>query len=167
MTEKKKKSAHLTFEERQTIETLLDQGMSRYAIAKLLKKEFGTVSREIARFPGEKYSAIKAQNDYKLKTQRDRRKQKIIFSDQQEEQIRLMMKDLKSRREIAKAMGCSIPTINRWVLENNPSYPDQRRNTFKNRNSGINLSDLDRLSNLEQQVEIILQIIEELHAKNN
>lgn len=146
---------HISFEERQIIETLKNQGKSLQYIANALGRGKTSIKQEYGRCPKGKYNAEEAQKFYEDVWKNRSRKLLKKFSSEDESKIRMMMNHGATRSFIRRALGCSFCRVENWFLENEPDY------------QGGSVLSLDRrLSNIEQQIEILFELIGEKDVKN-
>lgn len=150
----------ITFEERQIIEKLLKENMSVFKIADAIGKSFQTLYKEFDRAGGKKFYNADAAQERADQCRLNQNIGKIrVLSKQEQELIISQRKKGISLRKIAYLNGMSEKVVKKFLYSNNPQLTLPRNHGGNTQNIG---TILDRLTNLEQQVEIILDIIKEL-----
>jgi IS30 family transposase len=143
-----KKLFETSFEQRLEIERLLNEGQSLNTIARLIGKAKSTVLHEIQRCSPNHYTAIEAQ-----KNRDDRNKKRAHFKPFTEKEISIInefMATNASRSKIRHALKCNYCKLSDWLDEHHPSYKGGLMNNLE-----------ERLSNIEQQIEILFDILKE------
>lgn len=107
---------HITFKERKMIEKLY-KDVPIPAVARVLRRSYGTVYRELTRCPKGKYNAVEAQADYEKKLKRGTEekieKQKNHIKETHKKLVRVCLEmdpDINDR-EIAKLTGISVDEV--------------------------------------------------------
>lgn len=141
---------HICFEERQEIERLHNEGKSLQFIANFLARGKTSIRAEFRRCKRGQYSAKDAQKFYEETWHKRGWKLTKKFSDQEETIIRKMMDEGATRSQIRRALGASFCRIENWFLENARDY-----------RGGVVRNLEERLSNIEQQIDILFDLIKE------
>jgi IS30 family transposase len=145
--ETKRPQRHLTFEKRQKIEKLLNEGKTRKEIISSIPMSASGFFHELRRCDKGKYRAVDAEQYY-IKTWSRRQNPSREISQQDVGIIRQMIFEGRSKSSIRTKLRCSYDYIERWFQENEPNY------------KGGLMENLEaRLSNIEQQIEILLDIV--------
>ncbi len=143
-------TCHLTIEIRREIERLKKEGKSHQEIASALGIGKTTVRAEMKRCSGAVYSAEEAHATYKKAWEQRREKFKKIFSEEEIKEIRKMMENGSTRSHIRRTLRMSHYRIEKWFLQEAPHYKGGMMNNLE-----------ARLSNIEQQIEILFDLLKE------
>lgn len=104
---------HLTYEQRYTISTMLNQGYKQVDIARTINKDPSVVSREISRNKDQRsgeYRAELAQRKYR--TRQNKKPRKIWFTDQiQRHTEKLLKQDYSPQQVVGSLMKNKQPTV--------------------------------------------------------
>jgi len=144
------KGFRYTLAERAEIEELIRRGLNLNKISRQLERNCAGLRAEISKNGGfENYNAIVAH-----KNAQDEHIKKAIFlarsfSDDEIAVINEGRLIGYSINKISQQLGCQYITLKKWLLRNN---------LLQENSSSISLE--ERLINIEQQIEIILQFIE-------
>lgn len=152
MDNSKKKCIRLTLEERHQIERLVKQGHSQNSIITLMRRSRHCISTEMKRGGGKgNYSAQLGQETASINGIRMTSKVRRVFSEKEVQQIHSLMDRNASRSVIRTSLSCSYAALDKWMAENYPHY------------KGGMVANLDlRLSNIEQQIEILFSLIKDM-----
>ena len=109
---------HLTTKQRNSIETLLNEGYSMRKIGKSIGVNVSTISREIKRCKKNNYTSEEAQKDYESKSKKKGKKIKLTV--ELEEIISLKLKERWSPEQIVGRLfqgELSFKTIYNWIYQ--------------------------------------------------
>jgi IS30 family transposase len=152
-------STEFKLEERNIIQKMLENGDSHQKIADVLGRSRSGTKAEINRYGGRNY--YNAEVAHKLAMERKAKRHSYLrrnFSSEQIDMIRNFYLQGYSQGKIAVLMNCHKEVLHRVVAENNIDINARSENILTNS---------DRITSLEQQLEIILDLIMELkNAKN-
>ena len=147
---KQKKSFFITLEDRTHIEKLVKEKKSCAKIAALTGIARSTLRAELKRCPKGQYNANQAHKHH-LDIWIARRERMLkSFSDQELNFIKLRIEQGAPKTTIRKELGCSFFRLEKFFAEN---YPDHKGGALYN-------MDL-RLSNIEQQLEILFDLVKD------
>ncbi len=154
----------LTFEERQAIERLNNQHINQTCIARILKRATVTIHHELHRLGETKDYTAEGAHDHYLKSIEKGYKKigKSSFVNMSSD-IKNKLIDLKSKglpiREIAAAVGLSKSTAVKYIrlIEKEGVNPTQDSDSF---------CFSERISAIEMQIEIIIEKLRKLDARN-
>lgn len=139
---------YLTLQERMQIESMEKEGFSLQEIANKLSRGRTTIRLEFKRCAKLKYSALEAQKDFEQVWAQRASRLTRRFSDKDLKLIEEGMSLQKTRNTIRKELKCSFFRMEKWFEENAPTY------------RGGEVRSLDRrISNIEQQLEIVIDIL--------
>jgi len=145
---RRKKIIPVSFEQRLEIERLLNEGKSSNKIAGLVGRARNTIMYEIKRCLPNHYTAIEAQ-----KSNHDRIQKRVARKPFTKEEISIineLMAANASRSKIRHAINCSYCKLSDWLDEHHPFYKGGLMNNLE-----------ARLSNIEQQIEILFDLLKE------
>lgn len=140
----------MQLEDRKKIQELLEEGFGYSTIARLMGRAKNTIWSEINRCPKNQYNAIEAQNDYESKVARLRGCGDEFLRDDQLEKIKNMTSLNLSIETMRTRLHCSRHKIEQWISKNAPGYRGGRVEGLE-----------QRLSNIEQQIEILFDLLKE------
>jgi IS30 family transposase len=140
-----------SLKERQLIEKMVKSGYTGAMMADQLKRSKGGINAEIARNGGRScYNAEKAHELFTQLRQNKIDKLKHHYSVNQTDMIKIGLQKGLSLHELSTLTGSSRHKLRAWINENTYKLTE-------NKNEPIE----DRLSALEQHVDIILDILKE------
>jgi IS30 family transposase len=138
----------MNLEERVKIQKLIEEGNSIEKISLAIGRAKSSVSRELMKCEDKRYNAIEAHVKHKELLNKRNKELTRFFSKQEVEKIKEGMAVGKSKNSIQKDLNTSFRKIRSWFKENYPEY------------RGGELSDIaTRVSNIEQQLEIIIDLL--------
>lgn len=140
--------SYISFEERKKIEALTKEGKSKQEICNLLGRSLTALVHEYKRCPKGQYSAVEAHKEAERRHLR-----KVVgienpFNEHQLDILKDLMAKGVSRSKIRFALNCSYSKLDKWLQKNDPLY------------KGGDFNNLEvRLSNIEQQIEILFELV--------
>jgi IS30 family transposase len=140
---------HFTLEERKEIEKLIKSGFRFKEISIKLNRTYSSIKGEKRRCPDE-YNAEKAHNSYLDGIRRRIEKVRRPLTDLQIKKMEKMVSQKKTISSIRLALGCSYDRVKAWINKNAEGYVGGKVSCLE-----------DRLTNIEQQIEIIFEILKE------